>query len=169
MRVENVHTSSLYLAHWVLETLHQVLRPFLHFLQSVGVLVEEPEVHHAESHQFQTLVKLSQAQLDLFTELSLELSQSPGLLFQSLHLHEVVGEDLVKLSVLDRHLVESQSHVFEVVLELEQRFDVEIIVLDFLPEEELFEVVSGFMNEVLDFQSLFSVELVFFDFHDLKV
>ena len=54
-------------------------------------------------------------------------------------------------------------------MELEQRFNVKIIVLDFLPEEELFEVVSGFMDEVFDFQSLFSVELVFFDLHDLEV
>ena len=169
MRVENVHTSSLDLTDWVFESLHQVLRPFLHFLQSVGVLVEEPEVHHAERHQFQTLVELAQAQLDLLTELPFELSQSPGLLFQSLHLHEVVGEDLVKLSVLDSHLIQSQSHIFEVVLELEQRFNVEVRVLDFLPEEELFEVVSGFMDEVFDFQSFFSVELVFFDLHQLVV
>ena len=150
MRIENVHTSSLDLTHWVLERLHQILCSFFHFLQSVGVLVEEPEIHHAESHQFETLVELPQTQLDLLTEQSLELSQSPGLLFQSLHLHEVVGEDLVKLSVLHSHLVEPWSHVFEVVLELEQRFDVEISVLDLLPEKQLFEVVSGFMDEVFD-------------------
>ena len=150
MRIKNVHTSSLDLTHWVLERLHQILCSFFHFLQSVGVLIEEPEIHHAESHQFETLVELSQTQLDLLTEKSLELSQFPGLLFQSLHLHEVVREDLVKLSVFHSHLVESWSHVFEMVLELEQRFDVEISVLDFLPEEQLFEVVSGFMDEVFD-------------------
>ena len=55
------------------------------------------------------------------------------------------------------------------VLELEQRFDVEISVLDFLPEEQLFEVVSGFMDKVFDFQSFFSVELGFFDLHQLVV
>ena len=107
MRVENVHTSSLDLTHRVLESLHQVLRPFFHFLQSVGVLVEEPEVHHAERHQFQTLVELTQTQLNFLTEQSLVFSQFFGLLFQSLHLHEVVGEDLVKLSVLHSHLIQS--------------------------------------------------------------
>ena len=107
MRIENIHCSSLGLVQRVLERLDQVLCSFFHFLQFVGVLVEEPEVHHAEGHQFQTLVELLQTQLDLLTELFLELSQLSGFLFQSLHLHEVVGKDLVKLSVLNCHLIQS--------------------------------------------------------------
>ena len=55
------------------------------------------------------------------------------------------------------------------VLELEQWFNIEISVLYFLPEEQLFEVVSCFVNQVLDLQSFLPVEFVFLDLHQLVV
>lgn len=54
-------------------------------------------------------------------------------------------------------------------MELEQWFDVEISVLDFLLEEQLFEVVSGLMDQVLNLQSFLPVEFVFLDLHQLVV
>ena len=103
------------------------------------------------------------------TEQILELSQFPRFLFQSLHLNEITGKDLIKLSVLNCHIVESFSHVFEVILKLEQRFDVEFSVLYFLLEKELLEVASCLVDKILNFESLLPVESVLFDFDELIV
>ena len=54
-------------------------------------------------------------------------------------------------------------------MELEQWFNIKISVLDFLLEEQLFEVVSGLMNQVLNLQSFLPVEFVFLDLHQLVV
>ena len=110
-----------------------------------------------------------QTEINFMTEQFLELSQFPRFLFQSLHLNEITGKDLIKLSVLNCHIVESLSHVFEVILKLEQRFDVEFSVLHFLLEKELLEVASCLVDKILNFESLLPVESVLFDFDELIV
>ena len=110
-----------------------------------------------------------QTEINFMTEQFLELSQFPRFLFQSLHLNEITGKDLIKLSVLNCHIVESFSHVFEVILKLEQRFDVEFSVLHFLLEKELLEVASCLVDKILNFESLLPVESVLFDFDELIV
>ena len=110
-----------------------------------------------------------QTEINFMTEQILELSQFPRFLFQSLHLNEITGKDLIKLSVLNCHIVESFSHVFEVILKLEQRFDVEFSVLYFLLEKELLEVASCLVDKILNFESLLPVESVLFDFDELIV
>ena len=110
-----------------------------------------------------------QTEINFMTEQILELSQFPRFLFQSLHLNEITGKDLIKLSVLNCHIVESFSHVFEVILKLEQRFDVEFSVLHFLLEKELLEVASCLVDKILNFESLLPVESVLFDFDELIV